>query len=350
MTDALTITLAAIQAAPAYFDKQASTDKACRLIEEAAGLGADLAAFGETWLSGYPYWGGALPRSPAMNRARAAYIANAITIPGPETAQLCTATKRAGIDVAIGVVELDAVTRASVYCTLLFIGREGAVLGRHRKLKPTDFERRIWAEGDGSGLVVYDRPYGRLSGLNCWEHLMMLPGYTLAAQGTQFHVAAWPNNPDTSGSELLSRAYAYQAGCYVICVGGMRRPEDIPEEFRDLPEVSSHIGGSCIIDPWGKIIAGPVCEEETILTATASLERVLARKSYNDIGGHYSRPDVFRLHVNDLPVERLRTLTRSLDRPDERSMDRAAAWSAVGFIADAGGPELATMTELMEHH
>ncbi len=299
------ITLAAIQANSVWFDKEAATDKAVRLIEEAGDRGVDIAAFGETWLSGYPFWKNE-GWSTAVNHARAQYLASAITIPGPETERLCAAARRADIDVAIGVVELDAVSRASVYCTLLFIARDGTILGRHRKLKPTDSERRFWGEGDGASLVVYDRPYGRLSGLNCWEHLMMLPGYALAAQGTQVHVAAWPDM-DGSGSELLSRAFAMQAGAYVICAGSMRDPEDAPEiEGLQSETLDRLVGNSCIIDPWGTVIARAEAGEETILTATVSMEAVYQRKSMSDIGGHYSRPDVLSLELNPRSSRRLR--------------------------------------------
>jgi predicted amidohydrolase len=307
-----TFTLAAIQAAPVQFDRQASTEKACGLIAEAAAKGATIAAFGETWLPGYPFFAFG-PQKSTFWAAAAEYLENAVEIPSPTTDRLCAAARQAGIDVVIGIAERDSRTSGTTYCTLLFIGSNGDILGRHRKLKPTASERVIWGEGDAVGLNAYQRPYGRLSGLNCWEHQMLLPGYALMAQGTQIHVAAWPGREDERAPKppspmgirqlLLSRAFAAQAGCYVICVGGMRLEEHTPEQYRDLVRYE-HTGDSCIIDPRGEVIAGPA-EGETILLAEGSRQMVLAAKAGCDVAGHYSRPDIFKLLVNRRPLERV---------------------------------------------
>lgn len=297
--------MAAIQAAPVHFDRAASTNKACRLIAEAAAGGATVAAFGECWLPGYPLFAYCEP-SPSRWALGSAYIDSAIRVPGTETEFLCQAARKGKIDVVIGVLELDERTGGTVYCTLLFIGSDGSLIGKHRKIKPTFHERTTWGEGDGSTLTVHERPYGRLSGLNCWEHQMMLPGYALAEQGTQIHVAAWPGRelehaPASPISlwpkqVLLSRAYASQAGAYVICAAGVNRKSDYPAQWRELAWLEGN-GGSCIIDPRGEIIAGPVINEETILYAEGSLDLVRSAKSACDIAGHYSRPDIFSFKV-----------------------------------------------------
>jgi nitrilase len=312
MTDNEHFKLAAIQAAAVPFDREASVEKACRLIKEAAAMGATIAGFGETWLPGYPFFCFA-PTTPLTWKAMAEYLGNAVDIPSVTTDKLCAAAKQAGIDVVIGVIERDTSTGGTVYCTLLFIGKEGRILGRHRKLKPTFYERGVWGEGDAVGLQTHQRPYGRISGLNCWEHNMMLPGYVLAAEGTQIHVAAWPGREPAAAPPspaplwprqlLLSRAFASQASCYVIAAGGVRMHSDTPARYRELSTLE-HTGGSYIIDPRGEVIAGPA-EGETILIAEGSLEVVRAAKAMADIGGHYSRPDIFQLVVDRNPRQRV---------------------------------------------
>lgn len=296
--------MAAVQAAPVLFDKAASTEKACRLIAEAARGGAAIAAFGETFIPGYPFWieGGV---QDLTFEASAVYLENALVIGGPETDALCAAAHEADVDVVIGVAEKDPHTEGAAYCTALTIGREGRILGRHRKLKPTHAERIIWGDGDAVGLKVHARPYAKISALNCWEHQMMLPAYALAAQGTQIHCALWPGHERPPRKDeycwarqlLLSRAFASQAAAYVVCAAGLRLLSHIPERWKALG-AWEHRGQSAIIDPRGEVVAGPL-EGEGILYAEGSLDVVRAAKAACDIAGHYARPDVFRLIVDD---------------------------------------------------
>lgn len=326
MTDAKNFKLAAIQAAPVLFDKTASTEKACALIKRAGAQGVDFAVFGESWLPGYPFW----VEGQIIDltwEASAAYLENAVDIPGPETAALCAAARDAKIDVVIGVAERDPFTEGTAYCTALTIGRDGAILRRHRKLKPTHAERIIWGDGDGAGLRVHERDYARISALNCWEHQMMLPGYALAAQGTQVHAALWPGWEKTPGpgeycwarQHLLSRAFASQAAAYVVCAAGLRLEKDIPKRWRPLG-VWEHTGQSAIIDPRGEIIAVAGSDEE-ILVAQGSLEAVRAAKAACDIAGHYSRPDVFDFSINTAPAPQRARFSTPPEAPPEPPLE-----------------------------
>lgn len=326
MTQNNTFRLAAIQAAPVLFDKAASTEKACELIAQAGRQGADIAAFGESWLPGYPFW----VDGPVIDltwEASAAYLENSIDLPGPETDALCAAAKAAGVDIVIGVAERDPHTEGTAYCTALTIGREGVILNRHRKLKPTHAERIIWGDGDAAGLCVDERVYGRISALNCWEHQMMLPAYALAAQGTQIHSALWPGWEKAprdgeycwARQHLLSRAFASQAGAYVICAAGLRLEKHIPERWRPLG-VWEHPGSSAIIDPRGEIIAAAE-SDETILIAEGSLDIVRAAKAACDIAGHYSRPDIFELTINAEPSPARVQFNLGEGQPDDASLD-----------------------------
>ena len=292
-------TLAAVQAAPIYMDREASIDKACKLIDDAGAKGSDLAVFGETWIPGYAAFA-ERPGNQKMGPTLLKFVLNGVEVPSPATDALCRAARRAGTDVVIGVAERDSTTGGSIYATLLFISREGELLGKHRKLKPTFYERAVWGEGDGSTLRLYDRPYGRLGGLNCWEHQMVLPGYALIAQGLQVHAGAWPGGSYTR-QEVLSRAFAMQSAAYVVMTGGLLREQDIPDDLREL--VRPMNGHSGIIGPDGDLLAGPLLDEEGILTVQANLGRVMLQKMIADHAGHYTRPDVFQFRVNTRPKE-----------------------------------------------
>ncbi len=299
-----TLRLAAIQAAASFFDKAEATDIAVRWIEAAAKDKPDVIAFGEAWLPGYPFFVDS-PVDGLWWDAAAELLANGIRVGGPETDALCEAAKRAKADVVIGIVELDPQTEATLYCTMLTISREGEILNRHRKIKPTHHERSVWGDGDVKGLRPVSRPWGRLSALNCWEHNAVLPAYTLMARGTDVHVAAWPGRePETAPSEpvwarqiLLSRAFASQAGAWTICAAGIRMKAHVPERFQPLYGFD-HNGGSAIIDPRGEVVAGPLVGEEGVIVADADLSLARKCKMASDPAGHYSRPDLFRLEVD----------------------------------------------------
>jgi nitrilase len=303
-----TVRLSAVQAAPALFDKAESLSIALDWIDRAARDKPDVIAFGESWLPGYPFFVDS-PLSNVWWDAAADLLANGVLLDGPEVAALCQAARLVKSDIVIGVSELDPQTRGTLYCTLLTISREGELINRHRKIKPTHHERSVWGDGDVKGLKPVQRPWGRLSGLNCWEHNAVLPGFALMAQGVDVHVAAWPGRepeapPDApvwSRQLLLSRAFASQAGAYVICSAGIRMRRDMPAKYRSLYGFD-HNGGAAIVDPRGELVAGPLIGQEGILTVDADLGLARKCKMASDPAGHYSRPDLFRMEVDGREV------------------------------------------------
>jgi predicted amidohydrolase len=293
---------AVVQASPVFLDRDASLQKAVRLIAEAAGKGATLAAFGEGWLPGYPFHAWSSAKSELWWELAAAYLDQAVDFRGATIDALCSAAREANIDVVIGVAELDPTTHGSVYSTLLFIGGDGQVLGRHRKLRPAAYERVVWADGDVIGLRAHDCGYANLTGLLSTEHQMVLPTYALAEQGTQIHVASWPGGelPRSplsmwSRQQLLSRAFAVQTGAYVLCAAGTLARDAVPEKYRDYL-MQDFTGDSVIIDPRGEIIAGPVQGEDTVI-AECSMALVRSAKVAFDCAGHSARRDQLKLDI-----------------------------------------------------
>lgn len=294
-------TAAAVQAAPAYLDRDATIDKACRLIEEAAGKGARLIVFPETWVPGYPFWvfGSLVVSGSLFTRL----FKNAVEIPSPATDALCRAAARAGAYVAIGINERDTRFKGSLYNTLLYIDDRGVILGAHRKLMPTHAERTVWGMGDGSGLHVFDTSVGRLGGLICWEHEMPLTRYAMYAQGEQVHASVWPAfSTQNHHIDFGCRQYAFEGACFVVASCGYLTEALVPEELGIRGQaVLDANGGSGIIGPNGEYLAGPLYGKEGILYADIDLEQILARKHYLDVTGHYSRPDVVQLVLHDQP-------------------------------------------------
>ncbi len=319
-----TFVAAAVQAAPVFLDREASVEKAIALIDEAAGRGAQLVVFPETWLPGYPVWifGAAGWDDPLSKRVYAQLQRNAVQIPSPQTDALCRAAKRARVYVVMGLNERDAAfSGGTLYNTLLYIAPDGAILGLHRKLVPTHAERIVWGQGDGSTLAVFETALGRLGGLICWEHWMPLARFAMHAKGEQVYVAAWPEV--TEAHYLASRHYAFEGRCFVVCAGSYLTVDDLPADFPlreavgangDFGQAQGIIlpGGSGLIGPDGAWVAGPVAGEETIVYGPIDLDRIAEEQQALDTAGHYNRPDVFQLSVDETPrrqVQWLRTTT-----------------------------------------
>jgi nitrilase len=298
------VTAAAVQATPVFLDRDATVEKACKLIEEAGMAGAGLVVFPETFIPTYPDW---VWRAPAWdgpsNELYARLLENAVEVPGPSVDLLAKAAKRAGAYVSMGVNEREP-GGGTVYNTQVYIGPGGKLLGKHRKLMPTGGERLVWGMGDGSTLQVFDTPFGRLGGLTCWENYMPLARYAMYSKGVDVWVAPTWDQGDAWVATL--RHIAKEGRVFVIGVAPLLRGSDVPEEIpgRDMwggEDDWMNRGYSTIVGPGGEMLAGPLVEQEGILYA--ELDPAVARSSRMEFDpvGHYARPDVFRLTVDERP-------------------------------------------------
>jgi len=307
MNQQRSVKVAVVQAASVLFDHDATVDKACRLIQEAASEGAELILFPEAFVPCYPRglsFGMVVgSRSPQGRYLWQRYWENSVEVPGPATQAIGQAAHRAGVHVAVGVIERDRdFGGGTLYCTLLLIGPDGEVLGKHRKLKPTGAERLIWGEGDGSDLCVCDTDLGRIGGLICWENYMPLARTLLYAKGVEFYLAPTADERETWQATL--RHIALEGRCFVLgCnqfVTKAMVPADLPmrEELVNQPDVMCR-GGSVVVSPLGEVVAGPLYDEEGILYAELDRDLIVRSKVDFDPVGHYARPDVLRLWVDE---------------------------------------------------
>ncbi len=303
------VKVAVVQAAAVLFDREACVEKACQLIEEAAAQGAQLALFPEAFIPAYPRgltFGTVVgSRSSAGRALWERYWDNTVEVPGPGTERLGAAARKAGLHLAIGVVERDArASRGTLYCSILYFGPNGELLGVHRKLKPTAAERLIWGEGDGSTLTVLETEIGRVGGLICWENYMPLARTAMYARGVELYLAPTADARDTWQATL--RHIACEGRCFVLgCNQFVTReayPPDLPgvEELEGQPEVMCR-GGSVIISPLGEVLAGPLYDREGILYADLDMGEIARGKFDFDVVGHYARPDIFQLIVDERP-------------------------------------------------
>jgi len=300
-----TLCAAVVQAGSVTFETEACLEKAVRLIGEAAALGAKVILFPEAFITGYPKgldYGLVVGARDAAGREEfRLYLDAAIDVPGPQTQRLGEAAAAHGSYVVIGVVERELGT---CYCTVLFFAPDGRLLGKHRKLMPTALERMIWGFGDGSTLTTVDTPYGRIGSAICWENYMPMLRMAMYAKNVALYCAPTADDRDTWLPTM--QHVALEGRCFVLSACQFLRKKDFPDTVRvslgDSPDAVLMRGGSAIVSPLGRVLAGPHFGGETILTATLDLNDIGRGKFDFDVAGHYSRPDVFQLIVNESPM------------------------------------------------
>ncbi|HEY6569516.1 MAG TPA: carbon-nitrogen hydrolase family protein [Candidatus Limnocylindrales bacterium] len=316
-------TVAAVQAAYVLMDRDATIDRVAALTGEAAANGAKLVVFPEAFVPGDPIWKDAGIIWDGDEAWYSMLVDQAIVVPSEATERLGAIAREHAVTLVVGIDEREP-NGATIYCSMLYFGSDGSLLGKHRKLMPTGSERTVWGMGDGSLLTVVDTEIGRVGGLICWENYMPLARYYMYSQGIDVWVA--PTLATGDAWVATMRHIAREGRLYVIGVNPCVRVDQIPEDFpardkvwklEDDPDERDWVspGNSVIIGPTGKMLAGPSRHEETILYADIDPSEVRAARRYFDPTGHYNRPDVFRLSVDTRPRPAVSQVVGALD-PD----------------------------------
>jgi len=295
---------AVVQAAPVAFERAQTLEKLGELAAQAARQGAELVVFPEAFVSAYPKgldFGAVVGRRTREGREQfRRYFDSAVEVPGPDVDRMARIAREHRLHLVVGAIERDGGT---LYCTALFFAEDGRFLGKHRKLMPTAAERLVWGFGDGSTLPVFDTRLGRIGAVICWESYMPMLRMAMYSKGVQLYCA--PTADDRETWLPTVRHVALEGRCFVLsaCQVLRRRdmPADLPNALGDSPDTLLMRGGSCIVDPLGKVLAGPVFDEATILLAELDLDEIARGKYDFDVAGHYARPDVFRLSVDERP-------------------------------------------------
>jgi nitrilase len=299
------LTAAVAQTASVLLDTPATMDRAFTLMAEAAKQGAQLLVFPEAFIGGYPkgadfhiYLGGRTPQGRSEFKQ---YFDAAVTVDGPEIARLAKAAVQHKMYVVTGIIERDGGT---LYCTAVYLGPDGRILGKHRKLMPTALERLVWGFGDGSTIEAVDTPYGKLGAVICWENYM--PALRMAMYQQRVAIYCAPTADDRDTWQSTMQHIALEGRCFVLSACQHLRRSQFPADRMNnrLPEAPDTVlmrGGSMIIDPLGKMLAGPVYNEDALLTAELDMSIIPMAQMDFDAVGHYARPDVFSLHVNTAP-------------------------------------------------
>jgi len=301
--------LAIVQKAPVFLDKEKTIVKAVESVHEAAANNADLVVFTEAFIPGYPTWiwrlrpGSDFALSEELHER---LLRNAVSVESNDLDPLYKAARQHNVTIVCGIEERDSqLSQSTLYNSVVVIGADGSLLNKHRKLMPTNPERMVWGFGDATGLKAVETPAGRISTLLCWENFMPLARYALYAQGVEIYIA--PTYDSGEGWIGSLQHIAREGRCWVVGCGNLMRASDLPEDFPDkdnlYPDVEEWVnpGDSIVIAPDGEVVAGPMHKETGILYCEIELEKVKIAKRALDVTGHYSRPDIFKLHVNTRP-------------------------------------------------
>src|ERR1700687_4715225 len=294
--------VAVVQAAPVVFDRERTLKKVQALSEEAARQGARLVVFPEAFVSAYPRgldFGAVVgSRTEAGREQYRRYWESSVDFPAPAVQRLGRIARSSKIYLVIGVVERD---RGTLYCTVLFFSPEGTYLGKHRKIMPTASERLVWGFGDGSTMPVFDTPLGKIGAVICWENYLPLMRAAMYAKGIELYCAPTADPRDSWIASM--RHIAVEGRCFVLACNQFNRRSDFPPDYRspfgDDPDTVVTRGGSCIVDPFGSFLAGPNTSDEVILTAEIDRAQIVRGKFDLDVVGHYARPDIFHLQLDE---------------------------------------------------
>jgi aliphatic nitrilase len=304
------VKLAAVQSAPVFLNRERTTERACGWIVEAGRRGARLVVFPEGFIPGHPLWYHFYPATdPKSGELATRLFLNSVEVPSRTTEALCAAAREAGVYVVMGLCERRPETFGTLYNTQLFIGPDGSILGRHRKLVPTVGERLVHTGGFGDTLRTFRTDFGRVGGLICGESSNPLAVFALMAEYPHVLAVSWPNRFPKRGMScperalVVGRALALATKAFVVNACGtmtdeMRELLVYTEEDRALLWDERSTGGSCIVGPGGYVVAGPMGAEEGVLVFEADLRECVSEKIRHDFAGHYNRPEVFQLRVN----------------------------------------------------
>ena len=311
--------VAAVQASPVFLDKAATIKKTCDLIHEAASSGARLVVFPESYVPGHPLWFKFMPYQEGMSTFYKRFFHGAMLVGGEDTDPLCRATKETGCTAVVGMAERDPASAGTIYNSQLVLGEKGDILGVHRKIMPTSYEKLVYAQGDGSTLKVFPTGFGGLGSLICGEHTNMLACYALLAMNEAVHAASWPpfgtksDQTGKYGMEIRTKYHAYAGRVFAVSSCGIYGDDMLSAIPRIQSELISRGGGSAIIGPDGRYVAGPCQDREEILYGEIDLEAAIDLRGLQDITGHYNRFDIFKFEVDTRPR---RPITFG-DRPDQ---------------------------------